>query len=279
VATGSGWSAESSLAENTVEDGTRTKTFENTNIGFVQGFAAFGGRVTAAEFTVDTLPASGTTNWILEILNGSTVLGSTRFDLVSGLNRVDLEPPVTITAAMTTYFRVRSEWVGTIGARTIGVAYSNGDYAGGALTWLFGASTTAGDDLTFKVYGQTQLGFNSTVGVQATSSESSKTAQVDYLVRVPTDEGYACITRDFAAAQGIVIDESAPLPQKHNIYLADADGIGPSVLAQASEWRGSLMLRPGYNLYTVAAYTPVGAAPGGGTVWAWYRPRYLTCGS
>jgi len=144
-------------------------------------------------------------------------------------------------------------------------------YAGGA--W------GEGGDLTMTVYTQVALGFNSKVAVQATSTKSSKTAQVDYLVRVPTDEGYACIVRDFAAAEGAMFDESSPLPHKHNIYLVDADGIGPSLLAQATEWRGSLMLRPGYNVYTVAAYTPVAAAPGGGTAWAWYRPRYLTCGS
>ena len=276
VATGSGWSAESSITENTVDDGTKTISSSGSTLDVRQSFAAFTGQITAIEFTIDAAPV--VSSMLLKIFKNATVESWMLSDFTTGTKKFVLPAPYPVSSSDTLAFGLYSSTGSSLGW-TIGLAASNGDYAGGALTTPIGSGESAGDDLTFKVYGQTQLGFNSTVGVQATSSESSKTAQVDYLVRVPTDEGYACITKDFAAAQGIVIDESAPLPQKHNIYLADADGIGPSVLAQASEWRGSLMLRPGYNVYTVAAYTPVAAAPGGGTAWAWYRPRYLTCGS
>jgi hypothetical protein len=194
-----------------------------------------------------------------------------------GTHKIYLPYPVTCAAGAT--------WTLTFNITlaapgTIGYAFSNGDYAGGSITQYFGTGVSVGDDLTFAIYSRTALGFNSSVSVQATDSAAeSKVAQIDYLVRVPTDEGYICINRYFAAGQGVMVDESSPLATKHNAYLCDTDGIGPSVLAQATEWRGSLMLRPGDNTYVLAAHTPAAAAPGGADVWVWYRPRYLTCGS
>lgn len=287
VATGSGWSAEAVQAENAVDDGTKTLTsaaFETGQRLVVRQTCAVaaGERKTAYEYEID-VPPSGTTlvsaGLDFQMSNGRTVVTLAASDFAAGKHKILLSPP-PIAPATETAQAILSLTYAEATPFTVGFAASNGDYAAGALDTPTGSGESAGDDLTFKVYGQTMLGFNTAITLQATdSAAASKVAQVDYLVRVPTDEGYACITKDFAAGQGIMLDESNPLTHKHNIYLADADGIGPSVLAQATEWRGSLMLRPGYNVYTVAAHTPAAAAPGGADVNVWFRPRYITCGS
>ena len=201
-------------------------------------------------------------------------------DLTAGTHKIELLTPVAVSASETWSFKIQ---LVAASAFTIGFAYSNGDYAAGALTTPdYGSGESAGDDLTFKVYGQTELGFNSAIGVQAAdTAAASKVAQIDFAIRVPTAYGAVIWTPASAttAAEGIYIANNAHLEKDRNIFWADADGIGPSVLSTVRRF-GSIMFWPGVtNRVVSVAHTPAAAKPGNGTYLATVVGRYAALGS
>jgi hypothetical protein len=150
-----------------------------------------------------------------------------------------------------------------------------GGYAGGTL-WTSvsresGYSDT-GDDLYFKVFCAAPLGFNSNTIIQAAdSAAASKVANLDYVQRVPVDFG-AIVYRlgSYSVAPALFYDGDTDTP-----YVADADGIGPSVYDKC-EIRRPLRYRPGVVNRVVFGLGVGSSAPSAPTVVYAWRPRYLT---
>lgn len=166
--------------------------------------------------------------------------------------------------------------VGNVGNVTVKYASGSNPFAKGqryrsvigAQGWA--VTSYPNDDLIFEVDGMLAFGFDSTLPVLASCSESTKTASLDVLTRIPVDGGAFVCTSPFSAGLGVRFAGDT-----RRAYHADADGIGHALLSQTKLF-GFPRLRPGVpNAIVVNAATPATAAPTGATVKYTYRERYL----
>jgi hypothetical protein len=275
VTTGSGWTAESIQVQNAVEDGTSglllSSEYLDTSwqIDVRQTFPTFTGHITAVQYRVRTAPSQPIELARLVVDDGtaSVVHDLLASDVTVGLHTITLPSPFNTTAGSTGGLRLR---IYADAPFTIGLAYSNGDYAGGALTTLIGSGESAGDDLTFAVYGQTQLGFNQTVGITAINAGAG-TAKVDTVALVPYDE-WSCVTNfSLAANAGVMYDAMEDL----TVYQTSTTGaVGP--LDQASsDPQGTPVIWPGTSAIVVDGDTG-NAVPLGCDLTLTYPPTYKT---
>jgi len=271
--TDSGWNAEISLAENTADDGTLTLTSASPDVLHVQQtFAGFAGRITAIEYTLDVAPSSTLFNPILYIYEGTTLRSTQQMnaaaDLTIGTHKVPLTTPI---ASATGTWSFLLQLVG-LEPFTVGFAFSNGDYAAGALTTpSYGTGESAGDDLTFKVYGQTATAFNSAVAISAANAGAG-TGKLDTVALLPYDEYSVVTTRTAAADEGVLIDAMTDAP---TIYGASKAG-GIEALDQAlTDPQGTPRVWPGDSAIVVDGDT-ANAVPGGCDLVLYYQPTYKT---
>jgi len=265
VATGSGWSAESSITENTVDDGTKTISSLGGTLDVRQSFAAFTGQITAIEFTIDAAPV--VSSMLLKIFKNATVESWMLSDFTTGTKKFVLPAPYPVSSSDTLAFGLYSS------TATIGLAASNGDYAAGALTTPMGNGESAGDDLTFKVYGQTQLGFVCEVEVNALNAGAG-TVKHDTDCLIPIDE-YACIiAADLGTAnRGVLIDSTGDAPIA---YMTDTSGNFAAIDQATVTHYGSALVWPGDTTYVAVDAETLDGAPGGSDLIFRYRPTYLT---
>ena len=274
LSAGSGYNPEAVQTENTVDDGTLTLTSSASGdwpLAIQQTFAGFTGLVTAIEYTIDVAPAT------TEIYSHSPVLTLQRnaqnvatvenIPDTTGTHKVALPSPVSVDASDSLQFRIAFSRAPSF---TVGVAHSNGDYTSGALTMVEGAGAATGDDLTFKVYGQTPTAFNTSNTIQAACSESSKTVNLDYVQRIPVDYAALVYRRAASGALALFYDGDTDTP-----YIADADGIGPAIYDKC-EIRAPLRVKPGVTNRVVLGALQADEVIGGATVTYSVRPRYLT---
>ena len=272
LATASGWTPEAAQVTQASDDGTLTLTSDASSrrLWADQTFAAFNGRVTAIEYTVDTAPSQTVQGGglLMLIADGVATMVSTSAPTSVGTHKVSLPTPVTISSSNTVSFRLDITCVAQF---TIGLAKGANRYASGALTTpIYGSGEAAGDDLVFKVYGELPTSFDTTNPVYVTCSESSKTVNIDYVQRIPLD--YAAIVYRQAASGAVAFfyDGDTDTP-----YSADADGIGPAILDKF-EIRKPLRLKPGVVNRVVLGCLQADEAVQGATVTYSYRPRYLS---
>jgi hypothetical protein len=267
VVTGSGWSAESAQVSQATDDGTLTLSNNGANgIVIEQTFPAQV-RMTAFEYTIDTPPSLAVQFATLSVYAGTSILGAVGvIPTTAGTHKVTLSVPAEgATSVQLAFGRSDNQ------AFNIGFAHGNARYADGALTTPTGSGEAAGDDLVFVVYGQTQLGFNTSNPVLVSCSESSKTVAIDYVQRIPAD--YAAIAYRPAASGslGLFYDADTDTP-----YIADADGIGPAQYDRTDVIK-PLRVKPGVVNRVVLGILQEDAAVAGFTTLAYkVRKRYLT---
>ena len=257
IQTGSGFSAEAVQIENDVDDGTRTLqagTLLSNPLALVldiaQSFTTYAGRVTAFEYTIDSEPTAAV-SWTLELRNasGAVVASVSDPDMTAGTHKVSIPATETPAGETWSFALVSEQWSTTF---SVGLAYSNGDYAGGALTTPEGSGESPGDDLTFAVYGKLALGFDSTVTVQGNCSEESKTATLSEVVLLPADHFAATYEHAFGADEGVLIENTDPLGTPAAYLTTSTEGTaGPAVAPSA--YYGSPRLPVGSNLFVTAA--------------------------
>ena len=148
-----------------------------------------------------------------------------------------------------------------------------GGYAGGDELSATNEVVT-GDDLYFKVYCATPLGFSSYTIVQAAdSADASKVANLDYVQRIPVD--FAAIIyrlNDYSAAPALFWDGSTSTP-----YIADADGIAHAIYDKCEIRGRGLAFRAGVVNRVVVGSTQADEAVAQNVqVECWWCPRYLT---
>ena len=213
IAGGGGWAAESIQTQNAVEDGTTglLLTAQATSDGWelapIQTFPSFSGRITAIQYRIRTAFAAQQAQ--LQVWNASAELLSTKVlsasDITLGLHKITLDAPVACSPGGTWYWGLRLfDTRGTFGIR---FAYSNGDYAAGALTTPVGSGEAAGDDLTFAVYGQI---LNAGVG----------TVTFDADTDVPCAPAISCVLG--FAADDLVLTGDGWTTTLHGPYAANA---------------------------------------------------------
>ncbi|MDZ4181160.1 MAG: hypothetical protein U1E29_18310 [Coriobacteriia bacterium] len=275
IATGVGYASESVITQNTVDDGTGTFASEvsagASRIYLRQSFPAFDGLLTAFEYTIDAAPGStmhpGFPQLALYRLRGGVYTLTMTIDIPGtvGTHKVSVASPADILASDTVFADLMFYSDGP--AYTVGLARSNGDYAGGALSTPIGSGESAGDDLTFKVYGRRPLGFDSALAMQAKCSESSKTATLSHVGRLPADGFAAVYPAAYAAAEGILIDDSDPMRSTPLAYICAAAAGTAGPMVSPTMFAGSPRPEPGVNRYIVLADGTV-------TVSGTYWPRY-----
>jgi len=147
---------------------------------------------------------------------------------------------------------------------------SAGGYADGSEIAYDGTIVT-GHDLFFRLYSCLPLGFVSTLQLLGSSTETDRAIDVDYIERIPVD--FAAIAYRLAASGplGLYYDADTDTP-----YVADADGIGPSVFEDCTINK-PLRLRPGVTNRVVFGVLQ-GDTPVAGMTALKYRirRRYLT---
>lgn len=153
------WNIEAALATQSTDNGTlyfRGETWD-IDIDYIQiqqTFTAFDGRITAIEYTLDYLPTTIHDSYLRIVVNGVNKTASTVNDipLTVGTHKVTLTEPADIQASDSVSFRLGfyiSE------GDPIGLAYRILGYTSGTLTSPVGTGEVVGNDLVFKVYGQT----------------------------------------------------------------------------------------------------------------------------
>jgi hypothetical protein len=264
---------------NAVNDGTLTLSTGTTGnvIQAKQTFAGFDGDIVSVTYTIDAALASPhPVNHYLWVYDDSDVVIATvaAIPYAAGTHTVSLPNPVACEAGKTYAFTLNFESATWIGSNaSMGMAYSNGDYAGGALTTPTGSGESAGDDLTFAVHGRVSLGFNSSIGIIATNSGGG-TARNDVTALVPADEYALLADVTTAADEGLLLD--AIDPDEVTCYVTNTDGGIGAADQNAVEHIGRPRLWPGDTAIVCVAHTPGDAAPTGGDGKLWYRPRYKT---
>ena len=156
-------------------------------------------------------------------------------------------------------------------AFSVGMPAANGVYADGELTQTVGSGLVAGDDLVFSVDGDTVDSDSTTMPLLAACSELSKVVNLDYVQRIPAD--FACIAYrlDSSGPLGIYYDAGTDTP-----YVADTDGIGPSVYEDCTINK-PLRLKPGVTNRVVFGVLQGDVAVDGMSALAYHiRKRYLT---
>ena len=276
VTTGSGWTAESIQVQNAVEDGTAglllsSGAYDSSSyrVDCQQTFPTFTGRITAIQYRVRAAPSQPTMSAYLGVYNGAQFVffGMAASDFTVGLHKFTLPSSVDITAGTTGYVRLI---IDAAAAFTIRLAFSNGDYAAGALTTPYGSGEAAGDDLTFAVYGQTQLGFNQTVGVTAINAGAG-TAKVDTMALVPYDE-WSCVTGFSLGANGGVMYDAM---EDFTVYQTSTTGVVGPLDQASSDPQGSPVIWPGTSAIAVDGDTG-NAVPLGCDLTLIYPPTYKT---
>lgn len=277
IETGSGYAA---VTEgNAYQDGVRTLTSYNRMLEFAQSFAGFDGEIVSFEYRVVNAalyPWVKSTLYLYESSIGTPPLRTVSLvtdPLTIGKHIIPIQP-LAIKAGKTYVFSLYTER--SLNTWTVGLAYSNGDYAGGTLTTPIGAvgsGVSPDDDLTFSVNGRTRLGFNSSVGIIAKNSGGG-TGRNDVVALVPFDE-YAMLADITAAAdQGVLLD--AAEPDEVTCYLTNTSG-GIAAVDQAKvEHIGQPVIWPGDTAIQIVPHTPGNAAPTGGDVTLSYKARYMT---
>ena len=253
---GSGWGAESVQTENTVDDGSKTlSSVPDVTTHWLrarQTFKGFTGLITAIEYTIDVVQSATTVDPAypaVRIDNGRSSQTIYGIPATAGTHKVELPTPLDVRTSDTPYFEL---FFMSLSSFTVGLAVSNGDYADGVLTTPSGSGASTGDDLTFKVYGQSPLGFDSTVTVQANCSESSKTATLSAVTLLPADDFAAVYEHAFGANEGVLIEATDPLSPPAAYLTTSTDGTaGPTVAPSA--YAGTPRLRPGVNQIVTAA--------------------------
>lgn len=242
-----------------------------------QTFETFRGYIDTYTYTITKIAPGEVVDGSLYILDDLGNVAHKQALLSSemqvGTHTVALASPVRTEAGLTYAADVRLQRLVAAGLFSVEFAYSNGDYADGALTTPVGSGESAGDDLKFAVAGRAHITFDSTVGVLAANAGAG-TVRLDTLALVPGDEFVAMADVTHAANEGMLID--AMDPDEVTIYETDtASGYGP--VDQASvEYVGAPRIWPGDTAIVYDAHTPGNAAPTGGDGRLWYKPTYLT---
>jgi hypothetical protein len=154
---------------------------------------------------------------------------------------------------------------------TVGLYYNNGVYMDGELTQTYGTGLVAGDDLEFSVDGVSIDANSTTMPLLASCTEASQTVSLDYIQRIPAD--FACIAyrRSASGGLGLYYDAGTDTP-----YVADADGVGPSVFEDCTINK-PLRLKPGVTNRVVFGVLQGDVAVAGMTALSYrIRKRYLT---
>ena len=279
VATGSGWSAEDALLTQADASGSLLVNAGRGATGDLNGYLYFyqtyttavSVMLTAFEFTVVTAPTT-TTGWELQVIRVSdwTVLRtSTVASMATGVHKVAFTELETADGDV---YQLRVTAPGAAGFNDESCVIDSSAssvYADGVAGESFSGDSTK--DLTCKVYGKTELGFNSYSIVQATdSADAFKIANLDYLVRVPVDYAALAYRLATSAAPGLYYDGDTDVA-----YIADADGIGPAVLDKAEVIK-PLRAKPGVSTTYVLATTHDDVAVGTASVTYKTRARYLS---
>jgi len=133
---------------------------------------------------------------------------------------------------------------------TLGLAYSNGDYAAGALTTPEGSGESAGDDLTFAVYGQTLDAGVGTVTFDA-DTDVPCAPQIACVIGVGADDlvltgdGWeTTITGPFVEGDVVVIDA-----RNFTVAINGDEEAGIEAFDRTGRWPS---LQPGSNTIEVA---------------------------
>jgi hypothetical protein len=276
IDTGSGFADASE--GNSVSDGSLIISSEtgtsSEQMMLKQTFPTWTGYIDKIKYSIaETTAVDGVLSITLGLFDHNGWIQSQVMDLglAVGTYAVDLPAPVKCTSGKTWYFTltvVNEMWAQPY---TLGFSYSNGDYADGALTTTHGSGESAGDDLYFEVSGTQSLDFETTNPILAACSESSKTVNLDYVQRIPAD--FACIAYrlDSSGPLGLYYDAGTDTP-----YVADADGIGPSVFEDCTINK-PLRLKPGVTNRVVFGVLQGDVAVAGMTALSYrIRKRYLT---
>ena len=155
--------AAEAVTGNTVDDGSLTLSgvsaspLSGYHLYVQQSFPGWDGYLTSFEFRRDG-NVSATSTHDMRLYRGdpssSGVLLDTVKDVpyVTGTHNVFFTSPQAVVSGTNYYVRLRNV---TLAATNFicQLAYSNGDYASGALTTPYGSGESAGDDLTFAAYG------------------------------------------------------------------------------------------------------------------------------
>lgn len=278
----SSYSQAHSEAQST-DSGTRTFSSRSpvgsgSDLTLYQTFPFPDGFIESVTYEIDTAPTtSATLNIYLEYegLFGTIVAVAEALDCDTtvGEHTVDFTGYFGATGPFATSardYRLRIEFDGAA-TFDVGLPYANGVYTDGELTQMVGTGLVAGDDLVFSVNGYTVDSASTTNPLLAACSESSKTVSLDYVQRIPAD--YACIAYrlDSSGPLGLYYDAGTDTP-----YVADADGIGPSVYEDCTINK-PLRLKPGVTNRVVFGVLQGDVAVAGMTALSYrVRKRYLT---
>ena len=270
---------------NAVDDGTLMLTSAVVGIGIEyqlvarQTFETFKGQSLTFTYTIDTTYREVLTDGQVRIYDDSGGVDYIHMQILSaaelevGTHTINLVAPIWTEAGLTYAVELRIRRPYSAGIFRVGFAYSNGDYAAGALTTPVGSGESAGDDLTFAIGGLSEVAFNSTVGIIAKNTGGG-TGRLDTLALVPADEFAMLADTTHAADEGLLID--AMDPDAVTVYETDtAGGIGP-VDQDDIEYVGAPHIWPGDTAIVYDAHTPGDAAPTAGDGRLWYKPTYLT---
>lgn len=278
ITTGSGWGGEAVQAQNAVDEGTVALQSELASgykdLMVKQTFPSFTGRVTAIQYTIgsglNAYPDTSHHLWVgQEDVGVFETVNLVATDLAAGVHKITLPTPLVCVSGVTWSFRINLADSGN--DLTFALAHSNADYADGALTTVMGSGEAAGDDLTFAVYGQTMLGFNSTVAISAANAGAG-TGKLDTVCLIPYDEFSVVAEVAGAATEGMLIDA---MGDDTVIYETKIDGsIGP--IDQAiTDPQGTARLWPGSTAIVIDADT-ANAVPQGCALTLYYKPTYKT---
>lgn len=268
LSTGAGYAPEDISAEQTASDGQTAGQMCGQTIKL-----AAGERPTRVTFKSGTIDGNG---WVYEC----------RIKDVGSGQVYDISGTVEARVADTEYtFSFNSGWVAPhsglywFALSKVGLYYEDGAYwrdnsAGGYADGseiAYDGTIVTGHDLFFRLYSCLPLGFVSTLQLLGSSTETNRAIDVDYIERIPVD--FAAIAYRLAASGplGLYYDADTDTP-----YVADADGIGPSVFEDCTINK-PLRLRPGVTNRVVFGVLQ-GDTPVAGMTALKYRirRRYLT---
>lgn len=265
---GGGWAAESVQVQNAVEDGTSGLVLTANEVGTLrlsQKFAATTCRNTAFEYRVRQAPSAAIAEAYLTILDASFAqlhqqALDVSADFTVALHKIALTNPVVTVNGANTHAQLLL--IGQPGF-TIALAYSNGDYASGHLETPSGSGESAGDDLTFKVYGQVldagvgTATFDADTDVPCAPVISCVIGAVGAATLVLTGTGWTTtITGPFVTNDVIVVDARN--------FTVTVNGVGAIArFVRTGDWPE---VSPGSNTFTVA--------PAAATTVQW-KPRRL----
>jgi hypothetical protein len=282
ISTGAGWSTEGALYTQSDDSGSLSVSVARgadgtpSDLYFYQTWKATAEvMLTAFTFVVVTAPTT-TTGWTLNVYEdgsyggGDIAVATASVDsMASGSHKVSFSEFRTTTGS-TYQFALIAPESAVPAADTLTVDSSTTSvYADGTAGESFDGDATV--DLACIVHGKTALGFTTETAVLMACSEASRTVALDYVQRIPTDFAFIAYRLDSSGPLGLYFDASTDTP-----YVADADGIGPSVYEECSIGR-PLRLKPGVTNRVVFGILQGDVAVAGMTALAYrVRKRYLS---